>query len=149
MAEAVEVADAQARRPRRADAFLNSFAKLARRLDVVRQDEQLLRNEVSLRLEEPSDALDDGAGLPGPGSGDDDERPIAVLDDRALFIGEREVGFAALGGSRRRYGDDASSSAGSDCREWRAREACMPPNRSDVGSSDSTMRCVLARVHPT
>ena len=61
-----------------------------------------------MRLEQPADALDDDPGLAGAGAGDDHDRPIALLDDRPLLVGERELGTGALGGSRRRYGDDVT-----------------------------------------
>jgi hypothetical protein len=106
----VEVADVQPCRLRRTDAFLDPLTQLTRRLDVVGQDEELLRKEVGLRLEEPRDSLDDDACLPGASTRDDDERPIAMLDDRPLIVGQREV--TALGGSRRRYRDDILSFKG-------------------------------------
>ena len=59
-----------------------------------------------MRLEQPADALDDDARLARAGARDDDDRPVAILDDRALLVGEREL--LALGGSRRRYGDRGS-----------------------------------------
>ena len=91
MAEAVEVADAQAGGGRGPDALVDPLAQLARRLDVVGQDEELLGQEVLLRLEQPADALDDDAGLAGARAGDDDDRPVAMLDDGPLLIGQREV----------------------------------------------------------
>jgi hypothetical protein len=66
---------------------------------------QCAAHQVRPRLQEVADAFDDDAGLPRAGSGDDHDRPLAVLDDRPLRIGQWEV--LALGGSRRRYGDDA------------------------------------------
>ena len=102
MAEAVEVRDAQAGGGRGAHALVDPLAQLARRLDVVGQDEQLLGEEVVLRLEQPADALDDDAGLARARAGDDHDRAIAMLDDGPLRIGERELGLArsvAAGGA--------------------------------------------------
>ena len=83
--------------------------ELLRGLDVVGQDEDLLRDEraaegvavagrglrredageVPLRLQQPADALHDDARLAGPGAGDDHDGAIVRLDDRALLGGER------------------------------------------------------------
>ena len=107
MAEAVEVRDRQAGLRCRADGLFDALLELARRLDVVGQDEDLLGEEVLLGLEEPLDALDDDPGLAGARPRDDNDRPIGVLDDAALLLGQRE--FVALFGRRRCYSDVRSS----------------------------------------
>ena len=108
MAEAVEVGDAQAGGGRGANALVDPLAQLARRLDAVGQDEQLLGEEVLLGFQQPVDALDDDAGLASSRAGDDHDRAMPMLDDRALRVGKRKLGTGALGGSRRRYGDECS-----------------------------------------
>lgn len=81
--------------------------QLARGLDVVGQDEELLGEQVLLRLEEMTDALDDDARLARPRARDDNGRTLAVLDDGALSIRQREL--LAFRGSRQRYGDGVAS----------------------------------------
>ena len=74
-------------------------------LTFVGQDQEALRRQVRPRLQEVAHAFDDDAGLPRAGPGDDHDRPVPVLDDGPLRIGQWEV--LGLGVSRRRYGDDA------------------------------------------
>jgi hypothetical protein len=105
----VEVGDRQARRDGDAERSLEPRLQLDRRLDVVGQDEDLLRDErsgkrvcrlgglgreqiagrvgrrLALRLEEAADALDDDARLAGAGPRDDDEGSVLPVDDRALL----------------------------------------------------------------
>ncbi len=107
MAEAVKVANRDPGADGRTNGSLDARLELPRRLDVVGQDQGLFGHEVGLRVEEPLHALDDHSRLARAGARDHDGRPIAMLDDPPLLIGEREIG--ASGGSRRRYGDDASS----------------------------------------
>jgi hypothetical protein len=108
VAEAVEVADLQPSRNGWPDGLLNPLAQLARGLDVVGQDEELLREEVVLRFQEPADPLDDDAGLSRPSARNDDQRPIAMLDDGSLLGCQRTLGFWALGGRHGRNGDRCS-----------------------------------------
>ena len=111
MAEAVEVADAQACPGSRSDRGLDPVAELLGRLDVVRQDQDLLgqqgtgeriignpsvgglaqhevaagcRGGLGLRFEQPAHALDDDPGLAGASARDHDRRPIAPFDDSLL-----------------------------------------------------------------
>src|SRR5688500_13378973 len=108
MTEAVEVADGQPGGRCRADGLLDPYTQLAGGLDVVRQDEEILGEEIILGLEQPVDPLDDDPRLAGARARDDDHWPIGVLDDRPLRIGQRK--FMALWGSRWRYGDVRSPS---------------------------------------
>ncbi len=90
MAEAVEVGDGEAGGGGGTHCCLDALAQLAGGLDVVGQDQEVLGEEVLVRGQEVADALDDDSGLAGAGPGDDDQRPIAVLDDRALLRGQRQ-----------------------------------------------------------
>ena len=76
-----------------ADGGLDALAELPGRLDVVGQDEDLLgehRGFAALRsAEQPAHALDDDARLAGARAGDDDERPVAPLDDPPLLGRQR------------------------------------------------------------
>ncbi len=89
MAEAVEVGDGEAGGGRGAHRCFDALAQLAGGLDVVGQDQEVLGEEVFVRGQEVADALDDDPGLARAGAGDDDQRPIAVLDDGALLGGQR------------------------------------------------------------
>ena len=153
VAEAVEVRDGHPRPRRRPDGVVEPSLELLRRLDVVRQDEDLLGDErrvegvvavgrrgrwrvpeaevgrwlghrgrspasgqrrlgplrrgpgrpcrlgreeatlrierpIALRVEQPAHPLDDDPRLARPRPGDDDERPIHVLDNPALLGGQ-------------------------------------------------------------
>ena len=88
LAEAVEVGDRDPRSRRAADRLVQALLQLPRGLDVVGQDEELLREEVRPVLEEVPDTLDDHARLAGPGARDHDQRPVAVLDDASLLGGQ-------------------------------------------------------------
>jgi len=67
-------------------ALFDPLLQLARGLDVVRQDQDLLGEEVGLRLEEPADALDDDSRLARSCASDHHERAVAVLDDGSLLV---------------------------------------------------------------
>jgi len=79
-----------ARYPRsfEADCALETVAQLGRSPDVVCQDQDALRSQVRVLLEEVADALDDDCGLACPGAGEDHEGPIAPFDRPALFFGK-------------------------------------------------------------
>ncbi len=111
LAEAVEVADRHARAGGRTHDRVQALAELRRGLDVVGEDEDLLRREgavegiavprgrfrgdgvagrrgVALGGQQPADALHDDARLPRPGARDDHDGTVVRLDDRALLGGE-------------------------------------------------------------
>ena len=105
LAEAVEVADRDPRPDRRAHGFVQPLLELPGGLDVVGQDQDLLRDQraaeriavagrglrrqvaagVPLRLQQPAHPLHDDARLPRPGPRDDDDGAVVRLDDRALL----------------------------------------------------------------
>ena len=89
MAEAVEVATRRCGRATPAPTVcVQPLLQLARGLDVVGQDQDLLGQQVLARRQQLPDALDDDPRLARPGAGDDDDRPVAPLDDPALLGGE-------------------------------------------------------------
>ena len=73
-------------------ASLDPLAQFRGGLDVVGQDQELLREEVLCVLEEPPDPLDDDPGLARPGTRDDHDRAIAPLDDSPLLVGQGDGG---------------------------------------------------------
>lgn len=88
MADGVEVRDGQAGGLGHPDGVLDALAELGRGLHVVGEDEQALRLELRLGIQQVRHPLDDDAGLPRPRAGDDDERPLAPLDDPPLLFGQ-------------------------------------------------------------
>ena len=80
----MEVRDADARPGRHADGLVQPLLQLVRRLDVVREHEDLLRQEVLAGPQQVGDALHDDACLAGSGARDHDDRPVAPFDDPAL-----------------------------------------------------------------
>ena len=98
VAEAVEVADRHAAGGRRRRQRLRCGPELRRGLDVVGQDQDLLRDEVLVRSRR-RDPLDDDLGLAGPAPAMTTSRPLAPLDDPPLLVGERTAGSASGGSS--------------------------------------------------
>ncbi len=85
LAEAVEVADGHSGPCLRAHHGIQSLLEFACRLHVVGKDEQVLREQSVMVVEQVLDPLDDHLGLAGPGAGDNDDRPVAPLNDAPLI----------------------------------------------------------------
>ena len=71
-----------------ADRRVQPVPQLARGLHVVGQHEDLLGQQVLARRQQMPDALDDDPRLARPGARDDDDRPVAPLDDPPLLGGQ-------------------------------------------------------------
>ena len=84
VAEAVEVVHPQAARPLDTEGPLEALHQLARSADVVGQDEDVLRRQRTVAVEQMADPLDDHGGLAGAGSREHHQRPVAPLDGGPL-----------------------------------------------------------------
>ena len=73
--------------------FLEPLHQLRRGLDVVGQDEDVLRLERRIRREQVADALDDDRRLAGARAGKHHQRPVAPLDRGSLFFCQLKRAF--------------------------------------------------------
>ena len=84
VAEAVEVVDPEAARPLDTEGLLEALQQLARGPHVVGQDEDVLRGQGAVTVEQLADPLDDHGGLPGAGASEHHKRTVTPLDGGPL-----------------------------------------------------------------
>ena len=82
----MEVVDPQPARYLDAECFLEPVHQLRRGLDVVGQDEDVLRLERRIRREQMADTLDDHGRLARARTGKDHQRSSAPFDRGSLFF---------------------------------------------------------------
>jgi hypothetical protein len=68
-----------------AECPLEAARKLRRGPNVVGQDEDVLGLEGAILVQQPADPLDDDGRLPGAGTRENHQRPVAPLDGGALL----------------------------------------------------------------
>src|SRR5262245_64732789 len=87
----MEVVDPQAARRLEAERFLEAIHQLGGSLDVVCQDQDVLRLESWIRGEQVAHALDDHRRLAGSRAREHHQRPGAPLDSRPLLSRQLEA----------------------------------------------------------